>query len=105
MRRVSASCSGVAAVYMPSSVESKLRKPRDVRGMKRIELRLHLLDRGLRAESPDMEEAVASPGAVGFLLRRERQRNPELNAIARAGVAVVALIEERESGGITPTIV
>ncbi len=65
-------------------------------GVQRVELRPHLLDRGLGAESANVEIAVACAPAVGFLFRREGQRNPELDVARIAGMPLIAAIEERE---------
>ena len=77
---------------------SKLREPLDVRGMHRINLRLHLLDRRSRAQAPDVEETIARARAVRLLRISKGQRNPELDALAwRPGMTIVAAVEERKA--------
>ena len=64
--------------------------------MQRVQLCLDLPDGRLRPQPADVKEAVARPRGVGFLLWRERQRNPELNALHPIGMPAVPLIEESE---------
>ncbi len=75
---------------------AELRKSFDVRRVKRVELRLDLLDGRAGPQPADVKEAVARPRGVRFLLWRKRQRNPELNALHPIGMTAVFLIEETE---------
>jgi hypothetical protein len=75
---------------------AELREALDVGGVERVELRLQLLDRRAGTQAAEVKEAIARAGAVGLLFGGERQRNPELDALRGAVVAVVALLEEGE---------
>ena len=77
--------------------QAELRKALEHRGIERVDLRPHLLDRGAGPQPADVVEPVAGARRVGLLRFRERQRNPELNLVAcRLRVTVAAAVEERE---------